>query len=390
MDNRAAFDNAWQWTLLYPQDAEAHAFLGHLAMFAGEYDLALRENDLALALDSTYAGSLYSNSGFAHALAGRPNEALAFFRKSKGLRSSYLALDGYIAQAYWIRADLDSAETAFRSILREAPPLRRVKTHAHLAALYHSQGRLQEALLELDAGRQASREAGRPEDEAYLQYLRGEIEAERGHMDEYLAAMDDAVRLSPSPFFEVALAGGSLARHGYPRESRDALARLQAAESLDPHFVRRRPSMEHYVRGEAALAARDPESAADHFGRVEELRRGDPFYLLARRGLGESYAQRSDPTAARVYRDLLDRRGEVCMAFLSSDRDGGLWVGKLWPEVHEALGSWYLGRRDSSNALLQFNAALEYWHRADRAFLRARPLREHVSSLADAEAAEVH
>ena len=78
------------------------------------------------------------------------------------------------------------------------------------------------------------------------------------------------------------------------------------------------------------------------------------------------------------------------MAYLSSERDGGFWTGKLWPALHLELGKLYLNYQDTSNSLHHLNAALKYWQEADRDFLKAREAHQLISFLATTEVAEIH
>ena len=143
LDYNKALQIARKHILMYPNDALAYWYLGHTAMFAGDYQTAIESNQRALKLDSSFAGFYYSNTGFTYALAGNANKALTFLKKSKEIRPTNLELDSYIARVLWMKGDLDSSEIIFRSILPKANVAIKAKTHAQLVALYHFQGRLQ-------------------------------------------------------------------------------------------------------------------------------------------------------------------------------------------------------------------------------------------------------
>ncbi|RMF60904.1 MAG: hypothetical protein D6743_14275, partial [Calditrichaeota bacterium] len=381
LDYAQAYNYANQWTLLFPNDAIGHATSAHLAMFAGDYDAALRENRRAMELDSSLAGVTYSNSGFTEALAGRAEKALEFFRKSKSLRPDYLALDGYLAQAHWIRGELDSAEQTFRSILHTGDAMRKAKTHAHLAALYFFRGQLSNALAECRAGIQASQQGDHPDEAAYFHYMLGEIERERGQFDEARRELKLAIRRCPSPFYELGLAGVSLAAMGDRKEAQALVSRLTAMESDDPYFRKLKRSYINYIRGELAFRANRFQEALGFFSKVGRIYRGDPFYLLARERVARCTAKLLPSRAIELYQNLLDAKGESTMAFLASVRNGGLWTSRLWPEALLELGQLYANAHDTTRAVECLEDVLRFWQNADPSYARAEQARSLLASL---------
>jgi len=376
-----ALQIAQEYILMYPNDYVAYWYLGHFAMFAGDYQTAIESNQRALELDSSFAGIYYSNTGFTYALAGNANKALRFFRESKKIRPTYLALDSYIAEVFWMEGKLDSAELTLKSILSNADGMRKAETYAELAAMYHFQGRLQKAMDECHAGIQICREENRPEEESYFHYLIGEIERERGQILTWKKELEEAVRLCASPFFELLFAGASFASMGYKDKASEIIRKLNSVESQDPYFVKRKSSFANYIYGEIALMEDNPENAKQHYSKVRKLHSGDPIYLMAQKKIAICTARLQDTSAIRIYREILDNYGEIFMTFLPSVRDGGIWTSRLWSETMVDLAQVHVQNQDTSQAVKYFTEALNIWKNADRDFERAGEIHRFLVKL---------
>ena len=381
LDYNKALQIARKHILMYPNDALAYWYLGHTAMFAGDYQTAIESNQRALKLDSSFAGFYYSNTGFTYALAGNANKALTFLKKSKEIRPTNLELDSYIARVLWMKGDLDSSEIIFRSILPKANVAIKAKTHAQLVALYHFQGRLQNALDECRAGIEVCHIADRPEEESYFHYLIGEIERERGHISDFKQEMEESIRLAASPFCELLFTGASFAETGNKDIARELIRKLKSSDSQDPYFVKRKSSFKNYILGEIALADDNLEKAKQYYTEVQKLHSGDPIYLMAQKKIAICTARLQDTTAIRMYRDILGNSGEIFMAFLPSVRNGGFWTSRLYTETMFDLAKLYAQKKDTTNAIQYFTKALNIWDNADKDFQKAKEIHYYLAKL---------
>ena len=381
MDYDRAFEHAREWAVRYPNNADAFAWLGHLAMFVGDTETAIRSNQRASLLNPAYAGIMLANSAFAQALEGHADAALGLFRSSERLEVDSVLLSGFIAQSHWLRADFDSAESELNSILPEGGTLRKKKTHALLAALHLFRGQLGRASKHVEAGLAECKRTSSLDQESYFHVLAAEIAIGRGDLTAARTALQQAARLSQSPHLDLALAGARLADIGSTAEARDALSRLRGATSRDPYFTRRKASMEHYMAGAIFYASDQPDDAKTEFVEVEEMYRGDPIYLLALRRSADLLSQAQSDSGVKEYQALLYRRGEAVMAFLPVMRDGGIWTSRLWPEVHLELGRIYSRRNEHRLAMRHLMAAAEIWNEADSDYLPAGEARSLLSQL---------
>ena len=370
-DFRKAFENAHQMVLRYPNSAEAHGQLGHLAMYFCELTTALEENNKALALDSAFAGSVYNNSGYSAALAGDVVNALGYFRKSKQLRPTYYAIDAFIAHALWIGEKLDSAEHTLRAIIPRGDLRRQILSHSQLATLYLSQGRLGQAETECDSGVALLSRGKSTVSEAYFHYLLGEIAFERGNRATYTREMHLAEETAQAPYADLVLIAVHYARTGRERDARRLLSRISRINSVDPYFVRRRNHFLHWVKGEMLLAQRMPDQAKQELDAIEKVHCGDPIYFSAQRGIAMCSESVSDSLAILHFLRLLSRRGELIMGPLLSYPATGSWTSHIWPEAHLALGKLFLRRGNKPEASRNLAAALRYWRDADPIFPKA-------------------
>jgi len=369
-------------TVKYPNDAYAFATLGHLAMAGGDTKAALEANEKAVAMYPEYAKTCYNNSGFALGLAGRPDEALEWFRRAKALRPEYYAIDLFSGMAYWMKERYDSAEVMVRSALQLADPSQRYQLHGVLSLLSSFQGHLASARAECLAGMAECRRLKRPSDEAYFHFLLGELSALEGRMGDYRTEMKLAASQSTSPYFELVLAGRSYARHRMSDKALTVLGRMERVLSYDPIFIKRRRSYLELLRGEIAFAQGVYRDARGHFEEVEKIRSGDPINLIARKGIADCAAMTGDSSAAALYEKVLSGRGQVLFGYLSPTRPTGPWTRSLWPETHVQLARWYFSRGRDSLAGEHIAAALRSLNDADPADRLAAEARALKSRLA--------
>jgi tetratricopeptide (TPR) repeat protein len=350
-------------------------------MFIGDYHTALVENQQAMALDPYLEGTCYNNSGFACAMAGRADAALDFYRKSKEIRPSYLTTDSYMARAYWMKGELDSAEAVFQSIFNNPRNTMKERTYAYLVSFHYFKGRLQKAAEEAVAGIRFCREANHPGEEAYFHYLLGEIRREQARTDESIREMEEALRLCVSPFFEFAFVGMSYAKMGLESKALDIIAKIQSLESDDPFFTKRRSSFENFILGAVAREEQAYEEAIECFNQVRKFHSGDPIYWMAQKEIAFCTAMLREDEALAKYRTILDHAGEVFTLFLPASRAGGLWRGRLWTESLFELGKLYAARQDTTEAVEYLKKAMRSWEGADRDHRKANETQAVLAAL---------
>ncbi len=381
MDYDQAYHYAKQWTLMYPTDAFGHATLGHLAMFIGNYHTALVENQRAMALDPYLEGTCYNNSGFACAMAGRADAVLDFYRKSKNIRPSYLTTDSYMARAFWMKGELDSAEAIFQSNFDNPMNTMKGRTQAFLVSFHYFKGQLQTAADEAIAGINFCREANNPGEEAYFHYLLGEIRREQGRTAESIHEMEEALRLCVSPFFEFAFVGMSYAKMGLESKALDIIAKIQSLESDDPFFTKRRSSFENFILGAVAREEQAYEEAIRCFSQVKKFHSGDPIYWMAQKEIAFCTAMVQEAEALAKYQVILDHAGEVFTSFLPASRAGGLWRSRLWTESLFELGKLHAARQDTTEAVEYLKKVMRSWEGADRDHRKANEAQAVLSAL---------
>jgi tetratricopeptide (TPR) repeat protein len=366
----------------YPNDAEAHGQLGYLDMYFCDLKSSQEESMKSLALDSTYAATLYDNSGYAAALAGDVASALVNFDRSKQKRPAYLATEAYIAHAHWVGGAIDSAELVLRAILPRGDLRRRLLTHAQLGSLLLARGQLARVKTECDSGITLARQASPTLPEAYFHYLTGAMWAASGDLAGFRKEMLLVERYARPPYTELALAGCSYARNGMKKSAVAVMDRIARATSADPFFIRRKNDFIHLVNGSILLEDGNPGKAKREFDAVEKVHCGDPLYYTARFGAAECDGPLFDSLAVRGYLDLLRVPGELVMGPILSYPSTGSWTGWLIPEIHLKLAQLYVKRGNEPDAHVQLDAAFRYWDRADATGLRIREatrLREHVT-----------
>ena len=380
-DAQNAFQSAREMVLRYPNSADSHADLGFLGMYFCELSTALEENQKALAIDSvTDAGSIYNNSGYAAALAGDVASALGFFRKSKQLRPTYRAIDIYMAHAYWVDEAVDSTERILKEILPVAKP-GGASTHAQLACLYYSQGRLARASDECASGIALCRSGRLAFSEAFLHYLLGEASFELGDRAGCTREMRMAEEIARSPYTDLVLVALSYAAKGNAQAAEKLVRRLQQLNSADPFFLKRRDDFFHLVQGELSLAHGMTNRAMTEFNAVQKLHCGDPIYFTAQRGAARCAALVSDSLGILQFKTLLEHRGELIMGALLSFPSTGAWTSYILSEAHLEIGKLYVKQRNTVEVSRHLTAALRYWREADPSFRKAQEAKELMAKL---------
>ncbi|MFC2084926.1 protein kinase [Bacteroidota bacterium] len=375
-----AYDYATRWSFIYPNDAIAHATLGHLAMFSGNYQSALEANQRALEIDSSLAGTCFNNSGFAYSLIGEPDSALVFFQKSKKLRPKFFTIDKYIARVLWMKGDLSSAEQKLTSILPHISGKEKTTIYSLLSALYYYRGQLEKTLEIIDKGIDLCKKENRFGDEAYFHYLKAEIEFAKNNEETYFKEIQLSTKLSELPYIEYGLAGISFAKNGADQKALDILNKLSNIKIQDPHFQKLRNSFQNFIFGCLASNSGNLDESIQYFKQVKKLYSGDPLNLMAKKSIADIYKVIDNTLAIEYYKQLLTTKGEIFMAFIPSIRNGGLWVGKLWPEVYLELAQAY-SEIDTVLAKKSLEKALNCWENGSNDFKKIMEARKLYSAI---------
>jgi len=367
LDFPRAYENIEQWTVRYPNDAEAFSELGWLAMYDGNTSVAADAFQHSLALDSTqYAiGSLYNNWGFLLALGGDGAGALPYLQRSRLIRPTYKTTDIYLADAYWMMGEVDSAEQMLGRNSASGNAREQIDACMKLGSLYQFEGRVHAAREQCTYAIAFCQKHGLSSDEAYFHYLLGELAAATLQPEVYAEEMKRAEALCRSPYVELPLIGSSFAQHGRLQESRRIVNRIRSLTSADPYFLKRRDDYLHLVQGEIMMAERTPQQAQQAFRGVNRAHAGDPIHLLAIRGMARAAVMGGDTIAVHFYRDLLERRGEAVSAFVRSVRLGGFWTRQLWPDAEFEVGKLYLMEKDTLHAREHLERCVSIWAHAD-------------------------
>ena len=360
-----AMQIARQFTIIYPNDAAGWAFLGHLAMYVGDYTTALAADTQAVAVDSALAGTCFNNAGFASAMRGRGDQALRFFRLSKTLRPNYLTIDLLIARAFWLQNLPDSAHSAISSALEHAQGLEAAACWAEKAVLYYGAGQTAAARAVCAKGLELCRQEKRMDEAAWFYYLEGEFDRARGDREGAIANLQLAMQHSRSPFFDLALAGVALAQMGESDLARQARSRLAANMTPDPYFTRRQTAYLHLIQGEILLQQNESARAVAEFDQVEPVYVHDPFYLLAQKEKILALLLQSPPSAEAPLKEFETRRGEITFATLPALRQCGPWIGELAANFQAELGLVFARRGDFARAGDYLSRALQSWPEAD-------------------------
>ena len=124
-------------------DAEAHAVLGNVYFIRAQYDLAISEDDRAIALNPNDWAS-YGERGSNLAFIGRPKEAIESFEVAMRLNPGMVSNRWYpVGWAYYLDQRYADAIRALEAARRASPD--DLGIHAGLAAAYAQLGRKDEA-----------------------------------------------------------------------------------------------------------------------------------------------------------------------------------------------------------------------------------------------------
>lgn len=357
-DYPKAFENAQKLVVRYPTGAEGLALLAWLAMQVGDVPTCIAANDRSIAADSTYAGTCYNNSGFALALNGMPDEAIDLFNRSKARRPGFVMTDEYRARSYWMKMDLDSAQSIFRSI----------NSARSMASLWYFKGALNSAARIFRAELPL---ATKPSQRANLLHALAHIERSRGNSrlsDEYLK---EAVAKCAPADEEYTLLATTFALLGRRQAAKSMVHKIESASSMDPYFQKRKGDYANIINGVIDLSDRKHEQAIGHLNQIKRFQAVDVLYLLAQRYLGDSYAGRSDTSALRYYLKVLEERGKTMMA----PRQLGVYPTVLWTEAELARARFQLACGMKSDARSSLKALSDLWSQADNDYAPSREVR---------------
>jgi serine/threonine protein kinase/tetratricopeptide (TPR) repeat protein len=379
-DFKKAYENAREMAIRYPNDADALADFGHLAMYFCDLKTALKENERALARDSSQ-GSVYNNSGYAFALAGDVPDALRNFRKSKELRPTYYTIDTFIAHAQWAGGMTDSAAYTLHAIIPVGDMRRKILSYAQLATIYLSQGRLDSSKNSCDRGLSLCHQEKTGTCEAYFHYMLGKIACEKGLQKNYLSEMYKSETAAKPPYTELAMIAVDYAKNGFLHEARRIYVQISKTNSADPFFIRRRNDFLHWINGEILLEQAKTDAAVKELDAIEKVHCGDPIYMSAQWSLAMNNKSTSDSVKIRQLLGFDKMRGELIMGPLLSYPSTGAWTGHIWPETQLALGKLYISQDKISESLKHLSAARQYWQFADPEYKNALELKALMDGL---------
>jgi len=369
-----------QLVSLYPYEPIGHLTLGWLSMYTGDTKTAVEAGKNSIAIDSSMSGTVFNNIAYSLALGGQITEAHKYFLKSKKIRPNYTAIDAYIGQLLWMEEKLDSSEAVLKSLLLSEDPYRKVLTYIQLISLYYFQGRLSKAdSLCVNAIDYAHKNS--MGNKAYLHYLRAEIAADQLNMNLYKKEMKNAVDISRSPFLEMPLAGVSYARYGFNDHAKNILIKLAEIKSSDSYFLKRREHFQHLIKGEIFLAGKKYNESIDELKKVEEIHKGDPYFLTAQRGIAECYIGLKDKKAAFFLNSLLEKKYEATMGFIRSMYNTGFWIRSIWPEMHLELGKQLFFQNRYPEAKYHFEKCIEFWKKADKNFDKLKESSDYLAKV---------
>jgi serine/threonine protein kinase/Flp pilus assembly protein TadD len=380
-DYDKAFYYAKRQVEKYPNDGVGLANLGHLAMLAGEYDIALEYSFKAIAVDTIFTSTCYNNIGYTYALMGEPEEGLKYLEKSRKIRPHYLDIDFYIAQCYWIMGKLDSTESIFQSNITRANNAYRIRIHSYLACLYFYQGRMRQAEIHALLGVDLCKQENLPGDQAYFYLLLSEIYRELSQTQMALHFIEKASEYSELPYLEIGFAAIYQAKGGSFEKARMLINRMHALEEPDPIFKKRRQDMSNYVRALEEIHDGSFQRAELYLKQVKKHGSIDPFYWMTRKEIADLKLRRGDSTAYQIYRDILNHRFEIILCTMGGVRRAGCWSGHLIPELSAELGFHYLESGDTLNAHRYLNEARTIWQQADNNFIKSQKVSQIMSQL---------
>ncbi len=173
----------------YPEEKDAHMFLGILYRNDGAYELAMMEQKKALELDPQYAAAL-NELGYVYSTLGQYNKAIECFQRQISVLPGDANPMDSMAELYFIMGNLDDAIARYREVLEIKPDF-----YSSYLAL------------------------------AYTLTLRGDLEEGRRSVDRYIAAVPSA-GLKAEGHWDRALFDLALGQY------RDAFADLQKTRSF--------------------------------------------------------------------------------------------------------------------------------------------------------------
>lgn len=338
-----ALELSRSWTATYPREAFAFNSLGQALLRFGQYDQAVAPLREAIRIDPKFEAP-YSNL-FASLIAlGRYDEGADVLQEAaaRQVNSSPVRRMNYLLA--FIRGDENTMARMLTASVGVGQTNAAYGWQAHVLA---SQGKISAAHEQFRLGAAAAMQNGFPEVSGQLQVEDAEAHAMTGACDDARAELDAALQLTRDNFSlergsrtlilcgDVAQAGGLLKelRERYPSATltqrisipiAEAIAALRrnepqrALEILEPVRPYDRASRSgfwsEYLRGQAYLRARAPQSAIAEFQGILNHRGVDPsstVYPLTQLELARAYAASGDTGNARQAYD----------AFLTAWRD---------------------------------------------------------------------
>lgn len=364
-----AMEYGKEWALVYPNDANAHGNLAHLAMFAGDYDEALKANRYALGLEPIFTGVCYNNLGFTYALMGDADSSICYFKKSRVLRPDYGAIDKYLGRVFWMNEQPDSAIYYLKSAQNKAEGIQKLSAIALLASLNIFYGNLSSADLCITAGIKLCRSDNSSSEEAYFHLLSAEKSILGGDSIQYLNSIKAAEELTDEPYYELLLAGISYLNHGYLEEAERINRKLSKISTRSKHFIQYKNSFGHYYKAYCYKISGDYINAVSEFNKVKRIYSGDPFYLLAQSArvlismeheIGNTYPELTE---------LIKNKGEIYFSFFPGLRNGGTWLFYLYPQTYYNMAKIEFKNKIYIKSREHFEKVLGIWSDASDNFV---------------------
>ncbi len=343
-----ALELSRSWTATYPREAFAFNSFGQALLRFGQYDESLEPLRQAIALDPKFEAP-YSNLSAALVALGRYDDATAVLQEAAAARIASFPVRRMNYLLAFVRGDEETMARMLGSSIGVGQTNAAYGWQAHVLA---SEGKIAAAHEQFQLGSTAAMQSGFPEVSGQLQIEDAEMHALAGDCGQARAEIDSALQLTRDNYsFErgsrTLILCGDLSRAGtlikeltdkYPSatlthrisipmaeaaaalrrdDAREAVERLEPVKPYDR--ASRSAFWSEYLRGQAYLRLKDPQSAIAEFARVLEHRGEDPassILPLARLELARAYAVAGDRGNARAAYD----------AFLSGwqDADPGL------------------------------------------------------------------
>jgi tetratricopeptide (TPR) repeat protein len=333
-----ALELSRSWTATYPREAFAFNSLGQALLRFGQYESALEPLREAIRLDRKFEAP-YSNLAASLIALGRYDAAAAVLQEAAAVPISSFPVSRVNYLLAFVRGDEDTMSRMLMSAVGVGQTNAAYGWQAHVLA---SQGKISAAHEQFRVGSTAATQNGFAEVAGQLQVEDAEVHALTGACDEAKSELDAALKLTRDNFsLERASRtlmmcgdiqdGAELVRQlneRYPNatltqlvsipmaEAAAALARhdgrraLELLEPVKPYDRTSRSGLwSEYLRGQAYLQLKQPESAIAEFQRVLDHRGEDPsssVYPLARLELARAYAMGGDtPNARESYEAFL-------------------------------------------------------------------------------------